>query len=155
MSIDISLLLAANGITVVTGHRRMAAALSVGMSITVVDQEGTKLDVTFQDGKLVVKEVAQFKGHALMVRRELVSPVSVTLINGNKLDLLPVPMSYIPSSDPMKWLEFVGNHVPGTEMNEIEESRLQVYMRKHKTEALTDGSAFLTLAGNVLVLCHP
>lgn len=67
--------------------------------------------------------------------------------------LRPVPMSSRPSDDPAAWLRFQGWHVPGTQMNDAMAARLQMFMRAHRTEAVTDGQHEYTLAGGRLALC--
>lgn len=64
-------------------------------------------------------------------------------------------MDYLPSEDPAEWRSFVGILVPGTELNEIEQRRLQKYMKLHKTEAVTDGTSLYTLEGERLAFCTP
>lgn len=67
--------------------------------------------------------------------------------------LRPVPMATRPRDDPAAWLRFQGAHVPGTQMSESMAAQLQMFMRVHRTEAVTDGKREYTLAGNMLALC--
>jgi len=75
---------------------------------------------------------------------------------GREYTLKPVPMSTMPSHNPQQWLRFLGQHVPGTQLSEDTQNRLQAFMRKHHSEALRDSEgAVYTLAGGMLATCHP
>lgn len=76
-------------------------------------------------------------------------------VKGAEYQLSPVPMPRMPSRSPSDWLKFQGRHVMGTLLPEHEQRRLQAFMAKHKTEALTDGKENYTLAGGMLALCNP
>lgn len=101
-----------------------------------------------------------FSGGWGMVKGEKVvnvcgDAIEVTFKGGGGVALSPVPMERMPSASPRDWLLFQGAHVSGTEMSDETISRVQLYMRVHKTEALTDGRRVLTVAGNHLALCEP
>ena len=50
----------------------------------------------------------------------------------------------------------MGRHVPGTQLPESTQDRIQAFMRKHRTEALRDAHGVTyTLAGGMLATCHP
>lgn len=71
------------------------------------------------------------------------------------LTLSAVPMRRMPSADPADWLRFQGRHVPGGGLAPAEQERLQAFLRRHRTEAVTDGPRNYTLAGGQLALCDP
>lgn len=81
--------------------------------------------------------------------------LEVVFKSGAVVALRPVPMKRMPSASPQDWLLFQGEHVSGTEMSAEMISRVQLYMRVHKTEALTDGQRVMTVAGSQLALCEP
>ena len=75
-------------------------------------------------------------------------------IASSKVYLWPVLMDRMPSHDPSEWLSFIKGHVPGGEMNSLDQNAIQRFMKKHGTEALTDGIRCFTLAGG-LAYCDP
>lgn len=81
--------------------------------------------------------------------------VSVFTAAGERYDLRPVPMKLMPSGSPSLWLKFQGLHIPGALLTPEDQQRVQAFMRKHRTEALSDGSLTLTLAGGCLAQCFP
>lgn len=81
--------------------------------------------------------------------------VSVITAAGERYDLRPVPMKVMPSASPSLWLKFQGLHIPGALLTPEDQHRVQAFMRKHRTEALSDGSLTLTLAGGCLAQCFP
>lgn len=81
--------------------------------------------------------------------------ITVTTKGGQSYTLSPVPMKRMPSSSPTDWIKFQGSHVAGTGLTDAECEKIQGFMRKHKTEALTDGKRSYTLAGNMLAECDP
>lgn len=155
MTVSISLLLQAHGISVLTGQRRLAAQVELGSPLGMVDQDGRKFFVHLNDGKLTYSEGSMGQCHSIYVRRTAIDPVIITTTAGGKLELWPIPMDRIPSEDPTEWLSFVGIHVPEAELNDIEQRRLQKYMKLHNTEAVTDGTSLYTLAGDMLAFCTP
>lgn len=81
--------------------------------------------------------------------------ITVTTNGGQSYKLSPVPMKRMPSASPTDWIKFQGLHVAGTSLSDAECEKIQSFMRKHKTEALTDGKANYTLAGGMLAACFP
>jgi hypothetical protein len=82
--------------------------------------------------------------------------LKVTTLVGRTYVFSPVPMRFMPSTAGGKvWLAFQGNPVPDTNLDDAEQCRIQSFMRKHRTEAMTDGTMTVTLAGNMLAHCHP
>lgn len=81
--------------------------------------------------------------------------ITFTTKSGQSYTMTPVPMVRMPSGLPQDWLKFQGKHVGGTEMSETAMSKLQSFMLKHRTEALTDGKRNYTLAGGMLAECDP
>jgi hypothetical protein len=79
----------------------------------------------------------------------------VTTVGGQSFTLSPVPMKRMPSGSPVDWIKFQGVHVAGTSLSDVECEKIQGFMRKHKTEALTDGRRNYTLAGGMLAECDP
>ncbi len=79
--------------------------------------------------------------------------LTITTLAGVKYQLSPVPMSRMPSEKSQDWLAFQRGHIPGTSLSETEQNRIQAFMRKHKTEALNDGTDIVTLAGGLLAYC--
>lgn len=155
MTVNVSLLLRAHGISVLTGQRRLAALIELGSPLGMVDQDGVNFVVQLKDGKLIYSEAAIGQCLSIPVHRTLIEPLIINATAGQKLELRPIPMDRIPSADPVEWLSFVGIHVPGAELNEIEQRRLQKYMKLHRTEAVTDGKSLYTLAGDRLDFCTP
>ncbi|MBM5458667.1 hypothetical protein H8F21_13940 [Pseudomonas sp. P66] len=155
MSVNISLLLQAHGIEIVSGNRRAEVMLELGQAIKIVDQNGNQLMMTLKDRQLHFTEMSGSPSYDIMVKRHTVDPVLITTVAGVKMELRPIAMSHIPSEDPQAWLRFIGPHVPGTSLNEIEQKRLQKYLRLHHTEAVTDGQDVFTLAGDMLAHCNP
>lgn len=74
---------------------------------------------------------------------------------GVNLTLTAVPMSRRPSDVPEDWLRFQGQQVSGLELSERQASMLQLFMRFHRTEAVTDGSHTYTVVGAGLAHCSP
>lgn len=89
MTIDISLLLEVNGIKILNGNRRVAAMLSSGMNVPMVDQTEAMFQVAFRDGGLVIEQMSGNPSGALHVHRQKIEPVAAPLDNENKLGLLP------------------------------------------------------------------
>lgn len=71
------------------------------------------------------------------------------------MTLMPEPMKRMPSDRPSDWLNFQRQHVAGSTLSEEDQNRVQAFMVKHRTEALTDGNRFYTLAGGMLAYCDP
>lgn len=81
--------------------------------------------------------------------------IRIATLAGIEYELKPVPMNVIPSRDPDLWLKFLGLHVPGASLSEKTQNTIQGFMRRHNTEALTDGAKIYTLAGGMLAYCTP
>lgn len=81
--------------------------------------------------------------------------LNVTTLAGKTYSFSPVPMKVMPSGTPDLWLKFQGRHAAGTALSEETQNTIQRFMLKHKTEALTDGVEFYTLAGGMLAWCDP
>ncbi|MCZ8254553.1 MAG: hypothetical protein O9327_02575 [Polaromonas sp.] len=81
--------------------------------------------------------------------------MSVTTLSGRRLVLSPVPSARLPSEDSSTWLRFIEGFHPDGALSPGQAARVQMFMRAHKTEALTDGESFLTLGGDHLALCDP
>lgn len=82
--------------------------------------------------------------------------IGITTEAGQLYVLTPVPMKTMPSHNPTTWLRFMGRHVPGTQLPESTQDRIQAFMRRHRTEALRDAHGVTyTLAGGMLATCHP
>lgn len=81
--------------------------------------------------------------------------IRIETLVGIKYELKPVPMNVIPSSDHDLWLKFQGLHVPGASLSEKTQNTIQGFMRRHNTEALTDGAKIYTLAGGMLAYRTP
>lgn len=81
--------------------------------------------------------------------------LEVLTATGRTLVLRPVPLPRMPSQDPMDWLEFLNAHVTGGELSPSMAAQVQLFMRTHMTEALTDGESNFTIAGNCLAYCSP
>lgn len=71
------------------------------------------------------------------------------------LPLEAVPMRRMPSASAADWLRFQRHHVPGSTLAPEEQGRVQAFMVRYRTEALTDGVRNYTLAGGQLALCDP
>jgi len=69
--------------------------------------------------------------------------------------LRPIPMPRMPSANPGDWLKFQKQHIPGTELSKEDQEKIQAFMRQHRTEALTNGTINVTLAGEMLAHCEP
>ncbi|SBW84531.1 hypothetical protein PVE_R2G0505 [Pseudomonas veronii 1YdBTEX2] len=155
MTVNVSLLLRAHGISVLTGQRRLTALVELGQPLEMVDQDGRNFVLQLKDGKLNYSEASMGQCQPIPVRRTLIEPVIITTTGGEKMELRPIPMDRIPSEDPTEWLSFVGIQVPEAELNEIEQRRLQNFMKLHHAEAVTDGTSLFTLAGDGLAFCTP
>lgn len=81
--------------------------------------------------------------------------IKATSKNGREFNLFPVKMSIMPSQSNTNWLRFLGNHIMNGKLDEAQITALQNFMRKHKTEALTDGRENYTIAGYGLATCFP
>lgn len=155
MAINVSLLLRAHGISILTGQRRLAALIELGSPLDMIDQDGQRFVVQLSNGNLIFSEAVAGQCLPISVKRIVIEPVIITTAAGEVLEMRPIPMDRIPSEDPIEWLSFVGIHVPGSQLNDIEQRRLQKYMKLHKTESVTDGQSLYTLAGDRLAFCTP
>jgi hypothetical protein len=85
----------------------------------------------------------------------LTPPLIVRTLNGRSLELLPVVMTGLPTSDPKVFIQFLklsGRRIP---IDQIESDKCLRYMRQHQTEALTeDGETAFTVT-DALVECQP
>ncbi len=85
----------------------------------------------------------------------LTPPLIIQTLNGRSLELLPVVMAGLPTSDPKVFIEFLklrGKRIP---IDEVESDKCQRFMRQHQTEALTeDGETAFTVT-DALVECQP
>lgn len=79
----------------------------------------------------------------------------ITTLAGQTFTFKPVPMRTMPSTRPTLWLAFQGTHLPGAELSDEEQRRIQAFMRANHTEALSDGKQTVTLVGGSLALCFP
>lgn len=66
-----------------------------------------------------------------------------------------VPMKRLPSNLPADWLTFQGAYVREAAFSDKEADRIQRFMRKHRTEALTGGGKNYTPTGSMFALCDP
>lgn len=81
--------------------------------------------------------------------------LKVTTRSGNQLTLAHCGEAVLPSRDPAAWLAFQGPHIMSFSLDTTQQNAVQRYMRQHRTEVLTNGHAYLTLAGGHLALCAP
>ncbi|OGU24361.1 MAG: hypothetical protein A2580_09205 [Hydrogenophilales bacterium RIFOXYD1_FULL_62_11] len=96
--------------------------------------------------------------HTYVIARNGVKDSDAVLaitVGGRWLKFLPHPMRSMPSDKPEHWLRFQLQHVPGTELSEQDQNRIQRFMRLHKTEALIRDGKHYTLAGGLLAYCDP
>lgn len=91
----------------------------------------------------------------------LTAPLRIKTLAGQTLELLPVPMANgFPSGTVAPWsnlwCEFLKPGGRRLQCDGADINRVQDYMRKHGTEALSeDGESAYTVAGNALVECRP
>lgn len=81
--------------------------------------------------------------------------IEVLTVTGRTLVLRPIPLPRIPSHNPKDWLEFLNAHVSGGDLSPSMAAQVQLFMRAHITEALTDGESTFTIAGSSLAYCSP
>lgn len=81
--------------------------------------------------------------------------LAVSTLSGRQLLLSPVPARQMPSMDSQLWLQFIQGFHPDGALSPKQASRVQMFMRAHGTESLTDGESFLTLGGDHLAFCNP
>lgn len=81
--------------------------------------------------------------------------IEVRLLTGQLLRLRPVAMPRMASDCPHDWLKFQGAHIAGTSLSDEAMASMQMFMRSHRTEALSDGARCVTLAGGMLAMCDP
>ena len=74
---------------------------------------------------------------------------------GAAYKLAAVPMVRMPSENNQDWLKFQREHVPGGQLSNEECDKLQSFMKRMKTEAVTDGAYNYTVAGGDLAFCKP
>lgn len=154
MSINMILLLAANGVRLTNSHPRHIDTLVAGKPITVLDQERKQFSLTVIDREVHLAAMPSDKSAELTIIRTNIEPVQITTVAGDKVLLRPVPMKAKPSECPETWLRFQGSHIVGTQLNDIEQQRLQNYMGRHGTDAVTDGQRLMTFAGGMLAHCY-
>lgn len=79
--------------------------------------------------------------------------LTIQMSAGHQLTLVPVPMSFLPRSDPNAWNSFVtsptGSDVPLDALN-----KLQSFLDANNTDAVTDGKHFYTVNAG-LSYCTP
>ncbi|WP_137188141.1 hypothetical protein [Pseudomonas asiatica] len=155
MTLSAYQLLQSHGIRLMAGRQRVEVLATMGKPIKMIDTEGNTFSVVITQGHVRIEDSIHDLNPPIMVVRSHVTPVSVTTVAGKKIELRPVPMDRMPSQDHTDWMSFIGHHVPGSALPEIDQRRLQVYMQQHKTEALTDGTGIYTLAGDSLAHCAP
>ena len=83
------------------------------------------------------------------------SSIVVQTLNRTQYNLRPVPMSRMPSQDTNDFMEFLGAHVVGGELDSDEADKVQAFMRQNHSEALTNGHDCFTIAGEHLAYCDP
>ena len=154
MSINLILLLAANGVRITNSHPRFIETLVAGEPITVLDQARNQFSLTVVDSKVQLQAMPSDKSAELTIIRTHIEPMQITTVAGDKIHLRPVPMKAKPSECPEAWLRFQGSHIAGTQLNDIEQQRLQNYMGRHGTDAVTDGLRLMTFAGGMLAHCY-
>ncbi len=81
--------------------------------------------------------------------------LTIATLAGKIYTLRPVPMPIMPSENPLQWLRFQGAHLPDSQLSDDAQCVIQEFMTAHKSEALTDGSITVTIAGGMLAHCHP
>ncbi len=155
MTVSAHQLLQSHGIRLMAGHQRAEVLAMLGQPIKMIDSEGNAFSVVISQGQLRIEDPIQDLYPPIMVERSHIAPVSVTTVAGNKFELRPIPMDRMPSRDHDEWMRFLDRHVPGSALPELDQRRLQAYMRQHQTEALTDGTGIYTLAGDSLAHCNP
>lgn len=86
----------------------------------------------------------------------LTSSLNIRTKSGALLELMPVVMTTMPSSNPATFVNFLKTGGSRIEIDEAVADKIQRYMTKHRTEALsTDGLIAFTIAGTALVECNP
>ena len=86
----------------------------------------------------------------------LTVPLNIKTKTGRTLELMPVVMSGMPSSRSDIFVQFLKTGSPRIEIDDATVNNIQAYMRKHKSEAVTeDGNVAWTIAGLTLVECDP
>lgn len=85
------------------------------------------------------------------------APLTITTTCRLELDLSPVPMPVMPSSNNAHWLAFIEDHRTryGYQLSAETAERVQGYMIEHQTEALSDGRRAYTICGHQLAGCNP
>lgn len=87
---------------------------------------------------------------------ELKNPIDIVTVSGISFQFYPVNMGgVLPSQIASRWIAFQGKHVAGTTLTELQQDKLQAFMRDNNTECLTDGNFYYTLAGGMLAYCDP
>ena len=81
--------------------------------------------------------------------------ITITTCLGGQYQLQPFPMDHLPSANPLDFLAFWVENIEVARLSEAEASRVQQFMRKHKTDALTDGDLYYTLTSMGLAYCNP
>lgn len=86
---------------------------------------------------------------------QISDPITVQTLSGRSITLSPVPMKHTPHNTPSDWMRFQGKHLEDTEFSKGTTSKIQMYMRVNRTDALFDGEHNVTIAGDQLALCNP
>lgn len=122
-----------------------------------LEQEAIRVSDMVRDQGSAVMAQANSLAERLKIQHGFVKPplLEITTLADKKYVFSPVPMSVMPSGDPALWLKFLGRHAIGTDLSESTQNAIQRFMRKHRSEALTNGVAFYTLAGGMLAWCDP
>ena len=82
--------------------------------------------------------------------------IQVTTCKGVQYSLQPVAMELpLPSADPQDFWDFWLETVEDANFSRAESNRLLQFLVKHKTDAVTDGSAYYTLTRAGLARCDP
>jgi hypothetical protein len=81
--------------------------------------------------------------------------ISIKAIGGATYMFSAVPMMRMPSENNQDWLRFQREHVPCGQLADVECDKLQSFMKRMKTEAVTDGAYNYTVAGGDLAFCKP
>jgi hypothetical protein len=79
--------------------------------------------------------------------------VVTTAVQAYKMTSVPMPR--MPSANCEDWVKFQRGHVPGGDLSKRECDKLQSFMKRTRSEAVTDGHYNYTVAGGRLAYCEP
>lgn len=89
----------------------------------------------------------------------MATPSSLTVMTlcRLELELRPVAMPIMPSSNNDAWLAFIkrGEQSYSFRVSAEDVERIQEFMIEHSTECLSDGNRNYTICGHSLVACFP